>query len=117
MRKLITSLAVIALAAPLSAANPDTAVKRSHERARRVLDAAVEAIGGRAAVHGVRAVRFTLKGESTPRHQNPNAQPPFTPAAYQEEVVLDLAQNRLAVTLTNKGGGFRGNNRIVINGT
>jgi glyoxylase-like metal-dependent hydrolase (beta-lactamase superfamily II) len=107
---------VVALAAPLAADKPDTAVKRSHERARRVLDAAVEAVGGRAAVDGVRVVRFKLAGESIPRLQNPNAQPPFTPASYQEEAMFDLAQNRLAVTVTNKGGGFRGHNRIVING-
>ena len=55
-------LAVIALAAPLVAENPDTAVKRSHDRAKQILDAAVEAIGGRAAVDGVRAVRITLNG-------------------------------------------------------
>jgi glyoxylase-like metal-dependent hydrolase (beta-lactamase superfamily II) len=91
-------------------------VKRSQERAKRILDAAVEAIGGRPALDAVRVVKFTLKGESTPRHQNPNAQPPFTPASYQEDVVLDLAQNRLSVTVTNKGGGFRGSNRTVING-
>ena len=116
MKLLITSLVVVALAAPLGADNPDTAVKRSHERARQVLNAAVDAIGGPAAVNGVRVVRFKLAGDSIPRHQNPNAQPPFTPASYQEEVAFDLAQNRLAVTVTNKGGGFRGSNRIVING-
>ena len=116
MRKVITSLAVLALAAPLAAQNPDTAVKRSHERATKVLDAAVEAIGGRTAVDGVRAVRMKLAGDSIPRLQNPNAQPPYTPAAYQEEAILDLAQNRLALTISNKGGGFRGNNRIVVSG-
>ena len=116
MRKLMTSLAAIALVVPLAADTPDTAVKRSHERAKRVLDAAVEAIGGRAAVDGVRAVRIKLSGESMPRLQNPNAQPPLAPASYQEEAVLDLAQNRLALTVTNKGGGFRGNTRTVVNG-
>ena len=109
-------LAVIALAAPLRADTQDTAVKRSQDRARKILDAAVEAIGGRAAVDGVRVVRIKLAGESTPRLQNPNAQPPYTPASYQEEAVLDLAQNRLALTVTNKGGGFRASNRIVVTG-
>ena len=109
-------LAVIALAAPLTADTQDTAVKRSQDRARKILDAAVEAIGGRAAVDGVRVVRIKLAGESTPRLQNPNAQPPYAPASYQEEAVLDLAQNRLALTVTNKGGGFRASNRIVVTG-
>ena len=30
--------------------------------------------------------------------------------------MLDLAQNRLALTVTNKGGGFRASNRIVVTG-
>ena len=116
MKRLITSLAVLALAVPLAAENPNTAVKRSQERAKQILDAAVDAIGGADAVNAVRVVRFTLAGESLPRLQNPSAQPPFTPAAYQEQVAFDLAQNRLEVTVTNKGGGFRGKNRIVIDG-
>jgi glyoxylase-like metal-dependent hydrolase (beta-lactamase superfamily II) len=116
MRKLLTSLAVLALAVPLAAGPPDTAAKRSQERAKKVLDAAVEASGGRAAIEALRAVRFTLTGESTTRHQNPTAQPPFTPASYREEVVYDLAQNRLAITIANKGGGFRGHARTVISG-
>jgi glyoxylase-like metal-dependent hydrolase (beta-lactamase superfamily II) len=116
MKLLITSLVVVALTSPLGADNPDTAVKRSQERAKQVLNAAVEAIGGPAAVNGVRVVRFRLAGDSMPRLQNPNAQPPYTPASYQEEAAFDLAQNRLAVTVTTKGGGFRGSNRIVING-
>ena len=52
MKLLITSLVVMVLAAPLAADNPDTAVKRSHERAKRVLDAAVEAIGAEEWVDG-----------------------------------------------------------------
>jgi glyoxylase-like metal-dependent hydrolase (beta-lactamase superfamily II) len=116
MKLLIASLVVVALAAPLAADIPDTAVKRSQERAKQVLNAAVDAIGGAAAVNGVRVVSFKLAGDSLPRHQNPNAQAPFAPASYHEEVAFDLAQNRLAVTVTNKGAGFRGSNRIVING-
>ena len=116
MKLLVTSLVVVTLAVPPGTNNPDTAVKRSHERARQVVNAAVDAIGGADAINNVRVVRFKLTGDSIPRHQNPNAQAPFTPASYQEEAFLDLAQNRLAVTVINKGGGFRGNNRTVVNG-
>jgi glyoxylase-like metal-dependent hydrolase (beta-lactamase superfamily II) len=115
MRLLMTLLAATVLATPLAAGNPDTAVKRSHERARRVLDAAVDAIGGSAAVNGVRAVKITLAGESVPRHQNVNADAPFVAGSFREETVIDLAQNRLAVVQSNKGGGFRGSNRLVLN--
>jgi glyoxylase-like metal-dependent hydrolase (beta-lactamase superfamily II) len=91
-------------------------VERSHERAKQVLDAAVDAIGGRAAVEGVKAVRIRLGGESVPRHQNATAEPPHVPGHYQEETAIDLEQNRLAVVQTNKGAGFRGKARIVLNG-
>ena len=74
MRMLMVFVAATTLAA--AADNPETAVERSHERAKRVLDAAVEAIGGRSAVEGLKAVRLTLGGESVPRFQNANAEPP-----------------------------------------
>jgi glyoxylase-like metal-dependent hydrolase (beta-lactamase superfamily II) len=117
MRMLMTLLAVTVLTAPLEADNPETAVERSHERAKKVLDAAVDAIGGRAAVEGVKAVRIALGGETTPRFQTTTPEPPYAPGRYQEEAVLDLEQNRLAVVQTNRGAGFRGNARIVLAGT
>jgi glyoxylase-like metal-dependent hydrolase (beta-lactamase superfamily II) len=116
MRITMTLLVAIVLAAPLAADNPETAVERSHERAKRVLDAAVDAIGGRAAVEGVKAVRIRLGGEQFPRFQSVTPEPPHTPGRYQEETVIDLEQNRLAVVQTNKGAGFRGNGRIVLAG-
>jgi glyoxylase-like metal-dependent hydrolase (beta-lactamase superfamily II) len=116
MRILITLLAVTVAAAPATAQNPETAVERSHERGKKVLDAAVEAIGGRAAVAGVRAVRLRLSGETTPRFQSASPEPPHQPGRYQEETIIDLEQNRLAVVQTNRGAGFRGNARIVLAG-
>lgn len=116
MRMPILALAVAVSTAPLAANNPETAVERSHERAKRVLEAAVDAIGGRAAVEGVKTVRIKLGGDSAPRFQNATPEPPFTPGHYQEETTIDLEQNRLAVVQTTKGAGFRGNARIVLNG-
>jgi glyoxylase-like metal-dependent hydrolase (beta-lactamase superfamily II) len=117
MRILMTLLTAIVFVASVAADNPETAVERSHARARRVLDAAVDAIGGRAAVEGVKAVRIRLAGASTPRFQSATPEPPYTPGRYQEETVLDLEQNRLAVVQTNTGAGFRGSARIVLNGS
>jgi glyoxylase-like metal-dependent hydrolase (beta-lactamase superfamily II) len=114
MRMMTVILVAGALAAPMPADNPETAVERSHERATQVLDAAVDAIGGRAAVEGVKGVRFTLRGESWPRFQNVNAGPPFTAGSYEEETALDLALNRMAVEQKNRGAGFRGHSRIVL---
>jgi glyoxylase-like metal-dependent hydrolase (beta-lactamase superfamily II) len=114
MKMLMVILVASALTAPLAADNPETAVERSHERAKQVLDAAVEAIGGRAAVEGVKGVRLTLRGESWPRFQNVNAEAPFAATSYEEETVLDLTLNRMAVVQKNKGAGFRGHGRIVV---
>jgi len=114
MRVTMTLLAATVLAVPLAAQNPETAVERSHERAKKVLDAAVDAIGGRAAVDGVKAVRIRLSGETTPRFQTTTPAPPYAPGRYQEETVIDLEQNRLAVVQTTSGAGFRGNARIVL---
>ncbi len=116
MRMLTVILAAVALAAPLAADNPETTVERSHERAQQVLNAAVEAIGGRAAVEGVKSVRITLRGESWPRYQNVNAEPPYTPGSYEEETVFDLEKNRMSVEQKNRGAGFRGHARIVLTG-
>src|SRR5687768_6733134 len=109
MRLLLIGLAVTVSAASLSANNPETAVERSHERAKRLVEAAVDAIGGRAAVDGVKSVRIKLNGESWPRLQTATPEPPFTPGHYQEETIIDLEQNRLSVVQTNRGAGFRGN--------
>jgi glyoxylase-like metal-dependent hydrolase (beta-lactamase superfamily II) len=76
----------------------------------------VEAIGGRAALEDVNVVRITLDGRSLPRHQTPTAEPPYTAGSYHEETVLDLARNRMVVTQTTAGAGFRGRARIVVNG-
>jgi glyoxylase-like metal-dependent hydrolase (beta-lactamase superfamily II) len=116
MRMLMVLLAAIAMAVPLAAENPETAVERSHARAKKVVDAAVAAMGGRAAVEGVKAVRFKLGGESWPRHQSASPEPPHPSGRYEEETTIDLQQNRLSVVQANKGGGFRGNSRIVLSG-
>ena len=116
MRMLMTLVVATVLGVPLAANNPETAVERSHERAKRIVETAVEAIGGRAAIDAIKAVRLKLGGEQTPRHQNATPGPPYAPGHYQEETVIDLEQNRLAVVQTNRGPGFRGNARIVLNG-
>lgn len=116
MRILTILLAAAALVAPRAADNPETAVERSHERAKRIVNAAVEAVGGRAAVEAVKAVRIRLGGESTPRFQSATVEPPHAPGRYQEETTIDLEQNRLSVVQTNKGAGFRGSARIVLTG-
>jgi hypothetical protein len=113
---LLMLVAVAASAASLSANNPETAVERSHERATRIAEAAADAIGGRAALESVKVVRIKLAGDQLPRLQMATPEPPHTPGHYQEETVIDLEQNRLSVVQTNRGAGFRGSTRIVLNG-
>ena len=116
MKRLILWAAVAALALPLVAENPETAVERSHARAKQVLEEAVEANGGRDAINNVKNVRIKIAGEFIPRYQTASAEPPFEAGWFEEETILDLEKNRTAVWQKNKGAGFRGKQRIVING-
>jgi glyoxylase-like metal-dependent hydrolase (beta-lactamase superfamily II) len=116
LKKLMLWAAMAALALPVAADNPETAVERSQARAKQVLDAAVEAAGGRDAINNVKNVRIKISGEFIPRFQTATAEPPHAPGWFEEETVMDLEKNRTVVTAKNKGAGFKGKQRVVLNG-
>jgi len=113
MLKIITC---ILLAAPLAtaAARPDTLAERSQARARKIVDAAVTAIGGAEALQGIEVVKLQLQGEVWPRLQMPTPNPPFEASQFQESLVLDMKDNRLVLEQRNSGAGSEGHNTIVI---
>jgi len=94
--------------------NPETVAERSQATARAVLDKAVAAIGGAEALRSIDVVRLQLEGETWPRLQMPTASAPFEAGTQQEELLLDLKNNRMKLWQKGSGAGFEGDNTIVI---
>jgi glyoxylase-like metal-dependent hydrolase (beta-lactamase superfamily II) len=99
-----------------SAAAKGTLTEDSQARARRVVDAAVAATGGAAALRSIDFVKLQLHGEFWARLQMPTPNPPFEPGQFQETLLLDLKENRLVLDQRNNGAGFEGHNTVVIEG-
>ena len=97
-----------------AAENPETLAERSQARARKVIDAAVAAIGGTEALQGIETLKLQLQGDTWPRLQMPTPSPPFEPGKFHESLVLDLKDNRLHLEQRVSGGGFDGHNTVVI---
>ncbi|MGQ0429077.1 MAG: MBL fold metallo-hydrolase [Gammaproteobacteria bacterium] len=115
LRKAIAIL--LASAAAVAAAdNPETITERSQERARAVLDRAVEANGGAAVLRAVKAVRLHLDGETMPRFQTTTPDPPFEGGRLQETLLVDLEKNRMRLDQRTSGFGFEGDNSVAIAG-
>ena len=112
MRKLLISLVLLAGAA--TAATTGTLTEQSQIRARKVVDAAVAAIGGSAALESIETVRLDLQGESYPRLQMPTPNPPFEPSRFHETLLLDLKRNRLLLEQRTSGAGFDGDLTVAI---
>lgn len=101
----------------LAATNPqvsDTLAKRSQVQARKVIDAAVTAIGGAEALRGVDTLKLQLQGETWPRLQMPTPNPPFEPGQFGESLVLDLKDNRLQLEQRASGAGFEAHTTTII---
>ena len=97
-----------------AAEDPETLTGRSQTKARKVIDSAVAAIGGRDALQGIETLKLQLQGETWVRLQMPTPSPPFEPGQFQETLVLDLKDNRLSLEQRTSGGGFDGHNTVVI---
>lgn len=109
------SAAALSAAAPSAAAqNLETLAEQSQARARKVIDRAVDAIGGAEALQGIGAVRLQLEGEIWPRLQNTTAEPPYEPGRFRESLLFDIRNNRLLLETETSGQGFEGHNRTVI---
>jgi glyoxylase-like metal-dependent hydrolase (beta-lactamase superfamily II) len=109
------SLSLVLVSALAHAApNPETLAERSQAKARAVLDAAVQAIGGADALEAIKSFRLELEGTTTPRLQMPTPEPPFTAGTFKESLVFDLENNRLHLEQRTAGFGFEGHNVVVL---
>jgi glyoxylase-like metal-dependent hydrolase (beta-lactamase superfamily II) len=113
MLKIIACL-ILLVSLAARAADPETLAERSQARARKVLDAAVAAMGGAEVLQGIDVVKLQLEGEVWPRLQMPTPSPPFEAGKFSEQLLLDMKDNRLVLEQRNAGAGFEGHNTIVI---
>ena len=104
---LVTSTAAVA-------ANTETRAELSQEKARSVLDRAVEANGGAEALRAVQVVRLRLEGQTFPRLQMTTPTPPFEGGSFDETLLIDLEKNRLRLDQKAGGFGFDGDNTVTI---
>jgi glyoxylase-like metal-dependent hydrolase (beta-lactamase superfamily II) len=111
-----TAVAVVLVAAATGAAaeNVETLTERLQERARAVLDRAVEANGGADALRAIEVVRVKLEGQTFPRLQMTTPAPPFEGGTFDETLLFDLDNNRLRLDQKASGFGFDGDNTVAI---
>jgi glyoxylase-like metal-dependent hydrolase (beta-lactamase superfamily II) len=105
---------VAGAAAAATAATTGTLTEQSQVRARKIIDEAVTAIGGRTALESIEVVRLDLQGESFPRLQMTTPNPPFEPSRFHETLLLDLNRNRLLLEQRTSGAGFDGDVTVAI---
>ena len=113
MLKLSVALMLVSTFA-VAAENPETLTERSQARARQVLDAAVDAIGGADALQAIESVRLELRGDLYPRMQMTTPEGPFQASEFQEKLLFDLKNNRVSLEQNNNGNGFEARNRIIL---
>ena len=113
MLRVTLSLFLVA-AMGMAAENPETLTERSQARAREVLDAAVEAIGGAEALQSIDTVKLELSGDTWNRLQMTTPDAPFESGKFHETLLFDLKNNRLLLHQRTSGAGFQGDNTIVL---
>jgi glyoxylase-like metal-dependent hydrolase (beta-lactamase superfamily II) len=114
MLRCAIALILVAASAAASAENVETLTERLQEKARAVLDRAVEANGGADALQAVNVVRVRLQGQTFPRLQMTTPTPPFEGGNFAETLLFDLENNRLRLEQKASGFGFDGDNTVTI---
>jgi glyoxylase-like metal-dependent hydrolase (beta-lactamase superfamily II) len=113
LKSAVASILLVAAAAA-AAENVETLAERSQEKARAVLDRAVEANGGADALRAVEVVRVKLQGQTFPRLQMTTPTPPFEGGTFEETLLFDLEEERLRLDQKFGGFGFDGENTVAI---
>src|SRR5215210_1118471 len=93
-----------------------SASEKSYKRARQVLEAGIEALGG---LENLRAIQdFTLKetGKNFLVDQSPSPQPPFLSTALEETTIIDLKKGRVFNELKASFPGGENWNRTILKG-
>jgi glyoxylase-like metal-dependent hydrolase (beta-lactamase superfamily II) len=97
-----------------SAASPTNASLESYSKARKVIDAAVDAAGGADSLNGITSVVLKTKGAAWARNQSPKVAEPFQRNEQKGRIVLDLQESRLLVEVKGSfPGGVFGNRTVI----
>ena len=117
-QKLFVVAALIILQASTSInAQQLNAPQRSYQQARRVLDDAIEANGGLAALRAIKDFTLKEKGKLYARFQSPAAEPPFATGTSEETLIVDTDRGFVFDDLKAVNTGFNNWNKTVIKGT
>src|SRR6266446_7979868 len=100
-----------------SALQQANASQRSYEKARRVLDDGVEAMGGLEALRAIKDFTLKEKGTVYARYQSPSSDSPFSPGPSEETLIVDNERGFLFDDLKTANGGFNTWVKTVIKGT
>ena len=113
LKAMIPALFAAALAvSPLTA---QISSLESYQRARRVLDASLEAMGGLEKVRGINSVRVRHEGVGYWRNQSPKATGPAASTATSGLLIVDFQGGRLFWdNATAFPGGFDNRNQLMI---
>jgi glyoxylase-like metal-dependent hydrolase (beta-lactamase superfamily II) len=114
MLRSAVALVLVAAATIASADGTETLAERNQEKARAVLDRAVEANGGAEALRAVDVVRIRLNGQVFPRLQMTTPTPPFEGGPLDETLLADLKNNRMRLDQKAGGFGFEGDITVTI---
>ena len=116
-QKLFVVAALIILQASTSInAQQLNAPQRSYQQARRVLDDAIDAHGGLAALRAVKDFTLKEKGAIYARYQSPGAEPPFAAGSSEETLIVDTDRGFVFDDLKAVNTGFNNWIKTVIRG-
>ncbi|WP_164928859.1 MBL fold metallo-hydrolase [Gloeobacter violaceus] len=93
-----------------------TASEQSLRRARAVLDAGIEALGGPQVLEKSRRITLKEVGHSLNAYQSANPEPPYSKTAYEEVTVIDYKDGRLFNEQKSAFPGIVVWNRTIIDG-
>ena len=110
-------LAALLFAAGVMSPTPLSAQSDSARQATAILERAVAAHGGIAALRAARHLRVTMRGHDIHRMQSVRVDPPYDSTLRTHDFMFDLDRGRLIVTQTRGyPGGFVRTNRFITDG-
>ena len=113
---LLATLIILQASSSVLAQQP-SAPQRSYQQARRVLDDAIAAHGGLAALREIKDFTLKEKGKLHARYQSPGAEQPFAIGSSEEILIVDTERGFVFDDLKTVNTGFNNWNQTVIKGT